>query len=78
MEIETLAKTVARRFYEVLMKQLAQKLKTVNFETLNEPSVDVNVQALEDTGKHTSTSRERYSCLSTLKVEAEVFFDILD
>ena len=28
-----------------------------------------------DTGKHTSTSRERYSCLNTPKVEAEVFFD---
>ena len=48
----------------------------MNFETLNEPRAEIKVQALVDTGKHTSTSRERYSCLNTPKVEAEVFFDI--
>ena len=48
----------------------------MNFETLNEPRKDVKVQVLVHTDKHTSTSRERYSCLNTPKVEAEVFFDI--
>ena len=58
VEIETLAETVAQRFFEVLMNQLAYELRTVNFESLNETRADVKAQALVDTGRHTSTSRE--------------------
>ena len=58
VEIETLAETVPQRFFEVLMTQLAYELRTVNFESLNETRADVKAQALVDTGRHTSTSRE--------------------
>ena len=58
VEIETLAETVPQRFFEVLMNQLAYELRTVNFESLNETRADVKAQALVDTGRHTSTSRE--------------------
>ena len=47
-------------------------LRKVGVTTLNE----VKAQALVDTGTHSSTSQDLYSCLHMAVVVAKMFFDI--
>ena len=51
---------------------MAYGLGKVGVTTLNE----VKAQALVDTGRHTSTSQDWYSCLHMAVVEAKMFFEI--
>ena len=58
MEIETLSETVPQRYEEVLIRKMAHGLKRVDVSTVKETVADIKAQALGDTGKHTSTSRD--------------------
>ena len=64
VKIDTLGETVAQRYAEALISKLAHGVRRVDVKTVNET---VQAQALVDTGRQTSTHRDRRTWQNTRK-----------
>ena len=71
--MDTLGDKIRRGGY----RQISHVLRRVDLETVNETVAHVKTQVLVDTGRHTSTSRDRRTWQHTSKFGAYVLVDTL-